>query len=320
MVRRIGHGAPLLYAPRMAGPRVSVVIPAYGNAHFLGEAVQSVLDQTRPADEVIVVDDGSPDESAAVARSFGDAVRLLEQANAGVAAARNAGAAASTGDLLAFLDADDVWLPEKLEKQVARFAETPDAGLVHCGFTTIDEQGRRLETRVEGLEGRAAGDMLHILTGQRGRLHGGGSSMMLTRGAFDESGGFDARLPPTEDWDMTFRVMRRRPIAFVPEPLLLYRQHPGNAHRQIERVERGMMLGFSKAFEQPDPDFAGSAREAYGQLHLVLAGSYWEVGDRRAFARHAARAVAKRPASALRLAGYPLRRLRRAAGSPAQTS
>lgn len=110
----------------MTAPRVSCIVPVFNGERFLAEALESILRQTRPPDEIIVVDDGSRDDSGGIARGFGDAIRYMRQDNAGPAAARNAGVALAGGDFLAFLDADDVWLPAKLERQLARFAERPE--------------------------------------------------------------------------------------------------------------------------------------------------------------------------------------------------
>lgn len=109
---------------------VSVIIPAYNSERYLAEAIASALQQTVPPAEVIVVDDGSTDSTRQVALGFGSAVRYLFQANGGSARARNAGAAVAGGDLLAFLDSDDVWLPDKLERQLACFAADPELELV----------------------------------------------------------------------------------------------------------------------------------------------------------------------------------------------
>jgi glycosyltransferase involved in cell wall biosynthesis len=110
----------------MTAPRVSCIVPVFNGERFLAEALESILRQTRPPDEIIVVDDGSGDDSRGIARGFGNAVRYVRQDNAGPAAARNAGVALAGGDFLAFLDADDVWLPAKLERQLARFAARPE--------------------------------------------------------------------------------------------------------------------------------------------------------------------------------------------------
>jgi glycosyltransferase involved in cell wall biosynthesis len=114
----------------MAEPRVSVVIPAYNGASFLAEALDSVLGQTRPPEEVVVVDDGSTDGTAAVAARYGAPVLVHRQANRGIGAARNAGVALTSGDHIAFLDADDLWEPRKLERQLELLAKDPDLEIV----------------------------------------------------------------------------------------------------------------------------------------------------------------------------------------------
>lgn len=111
---------------------VSVVIPCYNRASILGRAIRSALAQTIVPDEIVVVDDGSRDDSVAVARSFGERVRVIEQPNAGAAAARNRGIAAARGDWVAFLDSDDEWRPEKLQRQFAAVQQFPEAKLVFC--------------------------------------------------------------------------------------------------------------------------------------------------------------------------------------------
>lgn len=112
----------------MTGPSVSVVIPVYNGERYLAEAIESVLAQTSPVTEIIVVDDGSTDGSAAVAERFCPAVRLVSGSHAGAGAARNRGVAESNGTLIAFLDADDVWPPDKLERQLAALSEDCAAG------------------------------------------------------------------------------------------------------------------------------------------------------------------------------------------------
>ena len=132
---------------------VSVIIPTYNYGRFIAETIESALGQTLLPHEVIVVDDGSTDETAEVVASFGERVRYIYQENAGVCAARNRGVAASSGDLIAFLDADDIWEPTKLEKQAAKFAD-PDVGLVHCGMREFDsDTGETIKLNLDGGEG-----------------------------------------------------------------------------------------------------------------------------------------------------------------------
>src|SRR2546422_627426 len=116
----------------MTTPLVSVVIPVYNGEQYLADAIQSVLDQTYPNFEAIVVDDGSTDGSAAVAKRVGEAIRYVHQANGGVSKARNTGIAAARGTYLAFLDQDDLWLPDKLAAQVAYLDSHPEIGAVYC--------------------------------------------------------------------------------------------------------------------------------------------------------------------------------------------
>src|SRR5262245_20179101 len=113
---------------------VSVVIPCYNAGRFLKETLESILAQTRPALEVIVVDDGSTDDSAAVAGAFGPPVRVLRQSNQGESVARNRGLDEARGDWVAFLDADDVWAPDKLERQLAAVEGSPGVACCHTGF------------------------------------------------------------------------------------------------------------------------------------------------------------------------------------------
>ncbi len=110
----------------MTAHRVSCIVPVFNGERFLAEALDSILLQTRPPDEIIVVDDGSTDDTGRIARGLGQAIRYMRQDNAGPAAARNTGVAIAGGDFMAFLDADDLWLPTKLERQLARFEARPD--------------------------------------------------------------------------------------------------------------------------------------------------------------------------------------------------
>src|SRR5712692_4293853 len=127
-----------------SSPTVSVVIPVYNGERYLAEAISSVLDQTYKNFELIVVDDGSTDQSAAVVRSFtDDRIRYLYQSNGGASKARNLGVAASRGTVIAFLDSDDVWLPHKLERQIDCLASHKDVGAVYCWYEVLEPDGSR---------------------------------------------------------------------------------------------------------------------------------------------------------------------------------
>jgi len=287
---------------------VSVIIPTYNHAAFLPEALESVFAQTCSPLEVIVVDDGSTDETAEVLRVYERRIRVISQPNRGVAAARNAGAAVASGELLAFLDADDAWLPAKLERQVARFDGEPEIGLVHCGVAEVDGQGGQLRARLDGMEGWVSTEMLLF---RRGVILGGGSAAVIRRATFVQAGGFDEVLSTSADWDLYYRIGHRYPVGFVPEVLVRYRIHSGNMHKNLDVMRRDLLGAYAKVFSEQDPELQRLRRWAYGRLHAMLAGSFFQAGEYGQFARHAVASVAARPGQAGYFFGYPVRALRR---------
>lgn len=181
---------------------VSVIIPTYNYARYLGEAIDSALGQTLAPLEVIVVDDGSTDDTPELLAAYGDRIRVLRQKNAGVAVARNSGIAAARGEYVAFLDADDTWLPRKLELQMPLF--TGSVGLVHCGL----EFGTAIQLpRVDGDVANA------LLLLEPDVIHGPGSTVVVPKHVAEEAGGFDPSLPASEDWDFIYGVARRYRVA-----------------------------------------------------------------------------------------------------------
>ncbi len=221
-------------------PKVSVIIPGYNYGHFLGEAIESVLAQTRPAHEIIVVDDGSTDDTPAVAHRYDGKVHYIRTPNGGVSRARNTGIAAATGDLLAFLDADDRWLPRKLELQTAEYEAKPDAGLVHTGSRVFDQ-----ETGAILCEFRA-GDALDVHALIR-CCSISASSVMISRGIFEKVEKFDEALVGTEDWDLWLRIAVAHRIAACPEVLVEYRSHGRSLSGRPARQFRNSMAVLDKA-------------------------------------------------------------------------
>lgn len=212
-------------------PTVSVVIPAYNAEPFVAMTVKSVLQQTYQDLEVIVVDDGSTDRTAAALEEFGDRIRVHRQANAGVAAARNAGVELSSGSWIAFLDADDLWLPNKLERQLASHR----APLVYTDRFNIGARGG-LPLVQSGVTKMHDGDVFLPLLLEGNFITN--SSVLIRREVFDATGGFAAGVSPAEDWDLWLRVAERHPVAFCPEPLVRYRFHPDGASRNHQQIGR----------------------------------------------------------------------------------
>lgn len=195
-------------------PSVSVVIPAYNGQAFIAEALASVRAQTRPPDEIIVVDDGSTDETAAAVAGFAEVV-LLRQAHAGAAAARNAGAGRASGDFLAFLDADDIWPAARLERQIAGLKENPELDFVSGSMV----QFRR--DRTGGIE------LLSEPTASRLP-----SVLLVRREAFWRAGAFSSQwqVGETIEWWSRAADAGLRGLS-IPETVLLRRRHDENLGR-----------------------------------------------------------------------------------------
>lgn len=295
----------------MSGPIVSVVIPAYNAQRTLAEAVSSVLAQTVRDIEVIVVDDGSRDSTLAVARGIGDPrVRVVSQENRGVAAARNAGILISAGEYVALLDADDLWLPKKLERQLEFFSEHPECSACQSGAYFVDDSLAILSVRPCPDSGRALEEALLFKN-----LPATMQSLMARRSCFLGVGMFDERLEILEEWDMAIKMARFGAMRNIPEPLVLYRVHAGNRHRNVGiHIAPGFEV-LAKVFGDATLPEAVKRlrRRAYGTFFRTLAGGYFNNGELRAFARWALRAVLSDPWQLAYMLAMPLRLLERRA-------
>lgn len=208
------------------GPLVSVIVPAFNAERTLRESVDSALAGTYRNIEVIVVDDGSADRTAELAshsQRTDTRVRLHQRRNGGVSAAFNSGFSIARGDYVARLDADDVWHPTKLEKQVALAVRQPDAAFIYAFVRYIDSRGSVIrDAPPQHFPGRA------ICRGMYENLIGANSSALIRRCAVAETGGYDESLTGWEDLLLQLTINARHPIAFVPEYLVGYRVRPGS--------------------------------------------------------------------------------------------
>lgn len=221
---------------RLHLPLVTVIIPTYNRALLLPRAISSVLKQTMSDLELLVVDDGSTDGTAAVVRALGDRrIRYLPQANAGVAAARNRGMREARGELVAFLDSDDEWSPHKLARQVACLQQAPaEVGLVYTG--TVDDDGQG------GLSVKVAhhrGDLSRVLM-RANVLHGGGSNVLIRRRVVATVGFFDETLPAIEDYDYWLRAAQFFHVEHVAEPLAHYHDPRGGEDRRSRALRQNL--------------------------------------------------------------------------------
>ena len=287
---------------------VSVVIPNYNCSAFLPAALESVFAQTYPNVEVLVVDDGSTDDSQQVLERYADRARVLRQPNGGVSAARNHGIRESRGELVAFLDADDLWDRTKLAKQVPLFAN-PAVGLVYCAVEYVDEAGKSLGTNRTGRRGRVLRSIA-LLEGTI--VLAGGSTAVVRRECFDRAGLFDPELSTAADWDMWRRIACHYEIDVVREPLMQYRLRPSSMHRNIAVFEHDMLHGFARMFADPAAsEVHGLRRRAYATLFLMLSGSHLHAGNWVRSLRYAARSIVTWPPTLAYIAGMPVRQFRR---------
>jgi glycosyltransferase involved in cell wall biosynthesis len=227
----------------MSEPLVSVVIPAYNYGRFVTEAVDSALAQSYCHKEIIVIDDGSTDDTRQRLEPYGSRIRYHYQENQGLSAARNTGIRLARGAFVALLDADDLWHPRKLEVQMRVFERRPQVGLVACGqqreypalWAALEDDARPVEEEIT-LE-----DLL---------IHGrfGPSSVVLRRSCLDGQTPFDPSLRSVEDRDLWIRIAACCPVVRVRLPLMYYRVHGSNMSLAAQRMEYYERLVVSRAF------------------------------------------------------------------------
>ena len=274
----------------MAGPDISVLVPLYDGADFVAEALRSALAQEGVSFEVVVVDDGSTDDSAAIVAAFADQrVVLVRQANAGIAAALNAAAARARGRYLARLDADDLCRPGRLRAQSAVLDRDPGCVLVASDFEVVDARGRLLDRRAVPVSDLALKARLLV---QSPVAHG---SVLLRRDAFERAGGYRTGAEPAEDYDLWVRLAPLGTFRSVPEPLYAYREHGG----QVSATQAGAQAAVARrcaAAAQatlPVPAVFAGALARDRDAHDVLSPAHGEVW--RAALREAALVWLRRP-------------------------
>jgi glycosyltransferase involved in cell wall biosynthesis len=218
--------------------RASLIIPTFNHARFLGAAIDSALAQTLGAVDVIVVDDGSTDDTPAVLARYAGRVRVLRQPNRGLSSARNAGLAAARGTYVAFLDADDVMAPTKLAAQLEVLERSPAIGWTYCDVL--------METVATGATARASERFGYGARALDGWLfpeliHGNfipAIAPLVRRTALEAAGGFDERLTALEDWDMWLRLSLIAAARYTPAVLVTYRIRPGGMSEDRARMDR----------------------------------------------------------------------------------
>lgn len=273
-----------------ANPMVSVIIPNYNHAAYLADAITSVLNQTYRHIEIIVVDDGSTDNSQEVAAQFGDQIHYIKQENQGLSAARNTGIRAARGGYIGLLDADDMYEPHAIQSIVSSLDLAEDADGIYCGYRFVDQNNRVLYQE----------EARHIPTETlfTSLLNGNflvPESMFVHRRCYQEVGLFDTALTACEDWDMWLRITKQYKIIFTPHILTRHRVLPGSMSSDPARMLNNRLtvlqkhLGPESLDTEPTCD---TQRMAYGRAYLTSAVEYIQYRD-NATAYECLKAMAK---------------------------
>lgn len=272
-------------------PRVSCIMAAHNAAGTIAESIASVLCQSVADLELIVVDDGSEDGTWRVLDAIEDPrVIRLSQARRGPSAARNFGIAQSRGEFIAVIDADDIWLPRKLEWQLAAMERQPAAGLVYGWTDFVDEQLKPLHPDDrQTVEGWVLGELL------RKNFICCGSNTLMRRSAIAAVGAFDEQLGAAEDWELHARLAAHSEFAAVPEVVVLYRESPQSLSSRFDVMERNYRTASRKIFRAAPAEMRGLEAQANASFYRYLLGrtaqSKSTAGKWLAMPRYAALAV-----------------------------
>ena len=255
--------------------QVSVIIPAYNAMEYLPKTVASVFSQTISDWELLIVNDGSEDNIVDWVSAIADTrVELINQANQGVSVARNTGIIEAKGEYIAFLDADDLWLPEKLEKQLNRFKKSPEAGLVYTWAALVDPKGNPLNRFIVSHEEGSVWQNFLV-----GNKIGNGSSAMIRRSCFDAVGMFDPDLSSAADRDMWIRLAAHYPFVVVKEPLTLWVQHQDNMSKNRLQMMGDLERALEKNFANVPPELSHLRYQSY--CYVLLRQAWNSVDEKK---------------------------------------
>jgi glycosyltransferase involved in cell wall biosynthesis len=266
---------------------VSVIIPVYNGAQFIGAAIESAQTQTHRELDIIVVDDGSTDATLQIVNEYAandDRIRVIPQKNGGVAEARNTAIEAALGEFIAPLDADDLWLPDKIERQLQAMSEAgPDCGFVYCWWASIDPAGRVLDRSPRWTIAGHQFEMLFVIN-----VTGNASVPLFRRRCLLEAGGYNSKLAAAksggcEDLEVALRIAARYSIAVVPDILVGYRRVPGSMSSACDTMWRSRQLVLQNILPLRSDITPSLLRRSDQQFSIYLAAlSFWSGNIRQA--------------------------------------
>ena len=254
-------------------PLVSVIIPTHNRAEFVVEAIRSALDQTYDNQEIIVVDDGSTDHTSELLKQYRDKIHYLYQERAERSKARNRGFEHSKGDYIAFLDSDDIWLPDKVEKQVGILKKKPDVGVVYSEAQFVDIEGVSCIRKIDrdALGRRRPWLYEDLLTTN---VVGSPSAVMIRRRYFRDVGMFDESMNTCEDLDLWRRLALRCRFYKIESPLFKLRVHEKNTQSKLSLMAEGYEKILNKIDAEMPSESEGYKDEAVIKLLSTIAGLY----------------------------------------------
>lgn len=261
-------------------PLVSVIIPTYNYGRFVGDAVESALTQTYRPIEIILVDDGSTDDTGTRAQKYQGRIRYIPQENQGLSAARNTGIKEAKGEYIAILDSDDIWLPDKLKKQMDEFSRDKSLGLVSCGELLMDDQEKVTRENIyKDYPNRD--EFLKKLMIRN--IVSGGSAAVIKKECFNRVGLFDATLRSAEDWDMWLRIGQHFNVKVLQECLVKVRIGSTNMSsiKNAERMLEYEIKTLDKHWER-NPSFKNKPflrSEALSYRYFCAAWAYWKARE-----------------------------------------
>ena len=247
-------------------PQVSVIVPAYNSADTILKTLDSVLKQTVSDLQVLIIDDGSTDDTVALVSSLNHPkIEVCSYPNAGTSTSRNRGIDRAKGEYISFIDADDLWHPQKLELQLEALQRQPDAGVAYSWTDFIDEKGEFLH---QGSYLKVNGEVLpYILLFN---FIESGSNFLVCRQALETVGGFDKTMPPAEDWDLGIRLAKQYPFVCVPQPHVFYRKLTRSQSTNIKRLEMACLRAIEENFYQVSTDLKHLKSASLGNIYKYL--------------------------------------------------
>lgn len=253
-------------------PSVSIIIAAYNSETTINETIESVLKQTLTDLEVIVIDDGSTDNTCQKIRAINDSrVKLFPYENGGVAKARNRGIAKAEGKYIAFLDHDDLWTPNKLEDQVSALEKSPDAGVAYSWTIYMyseENPVRYVKSPPVYFQGNVYGQILLY------NFVGSGSNLLARKEAVQSVGEFDAAPLSNEDWDYYIRLAAQWSFVVVPQYHIIYRHTANSMSSQVQRLERGGTILVEKAYQTAPDNLQAQKNQSLCNHYLYCSELY----------------------------------------------